>query len=150
TQRLCLEIAQDHGVMDERGVDQICNKLFLSYRAREKDDNLLFVRERMLRSEPNLAVLLDLYSKVRKNRRVIDDEANRPIGILERSGIARAKLGRLRVRNRIYERVFDQKWVTANMPDAELRRQKAAERRGLLRAAAVFAVITTIITALLL
>jgi len=41
------------------------------------------------------------------------------------------------VRNRIYERVFDQAWVAQHMPDAELRRQRAAYRRGLLRAAAV-------------
>ena len=44
--------------------------------------------------------------------------------------------GCLRVRNRIYERVFDREWVTQHMPDAELRRQRAAYRRGLLRATA--------------
>src|SRR5207245_8325495 len=49
--------------------------------------------------------------------------------------------GRLRVRNRIYETVFDRSWVRANMPGAELRRQLAAYRLGLLRAAGVMTVV---------
>src|SRR5262249_8638680 len=49
---------------------------------------------------------------------------------------------------RIYQRVFDQAWITQNMPDAELRRQRAAYRRGLLRAAAFSAVILTIFAGL--
>jgi hypothetical protein len=49
--------------------------------------------------------------------------------------------GLLCVRNRIYSRVFDQEWVIANLPGAELQRQHAAYRRGLLRAATVAAMI---------
>jgi hypothetical protein len=45
------------------------------------------------------------------------------------------------VRNRIYEQVFDAQWVAAHMPDAELRRQRLAFRRGLVRAAAVASLI---------
>ncbi len=63
-----------------------------------------------------------------------DEVTNPLIGILRLSGIALATGGYLRVRNHIYERVFDQEWVKTNMPDAELRRQRAAYRRGLLRA----------------
>src|SRR5207244_1311867 len=44
-------------------VDALCAGLFLSASAREKDDNLLFVRERLLRSEADLASLLDLYRR---------------------------------------------------------------------------------------
>src|SRR5262249_29662414 len=58
--------------------------------------------------------------------------------------------GYLRIRNRIYERVFDREWVTQNMPDAEVRRQRAAYRRGLLRAGVVAAVIITAIVGLAL
>ena len=45
------------------------------------------------------------------------------------------------VRNRIYHRVFDRAWVTQHMPDAELRRQRSAYRRGLLRATGLAAVV---------
>src|SRR5438552_367566 len=53
-------------------VDRCCHELFLSPRAQETDDNLLFVRERLLKSEADRAGLLDLYSQVRGGRRVPD------------------------------------------------------------------------------
>jgi WD40 repeat protein len=116
-------------------LDRLCEALFLSPRARERDDNLLFVRERLLRSEADLASLLEIYRQVRCGRRVRDDETNPLVSVLRLSGIVRPAGGELKVRNRIYERVFDPGWVQANMPDAELRRQRAAYRRGLWRAA---------------
>src|SRR5205085_12022825 len=54
------------------------------------------------------------------------------------------------VRNRIYARVFDRGWVAQHMPDAELRRQKTAFRRGLLRAASVAGVVVTLMSFLVL
>jgi len=54
------------------------------------------------------------------------------------------------VRNRIYERVFDGAWVQASMPDAELRRQRAAYRRGLLRATTIAGLIVLIVVSLAL
>ncbi len=154
TQRLCLAVAQTNPQSASRlgrnrqSVDSLCEELFLSARARELDDNLLLVRERILRSEADQASLLDLYSRVCNHKRVRDDETNPLIGILRLSGITRAEKGYLCVRNRIYEHVFDREWVTANMPDAELRRQRAAYRRGLLRATAVAAAILIALGAL--
>jgi len=109
-------------------------------RARERDDNLLFVRERILRSEADRAGLLDLYSRVhRKQKSVPDDETNPLMSVLHLSGIIRISDGYLAVRNRIYHHVFDKGWIVANMPDAELRRQRAAYRKGIWRAASVAA-----------
>jgi WD40 repeat protein len=136
TQRLCQAVAEDATVTGPTGVDQHCEALFLSAAAREKDDNLLFVRERLLRSEADLASLLDLYGKVRVGKRVAPDDTNPLVDLLRLSGVARLAGNRLAVRNRIYERVFDREWVTQHMPDAEVRRQQAAFRRGLVRAAA--------------
>jgi len=48
------------------------------------------------------------------------------VGSLKLSGAVCPESGNLRVRNRIYARVFDQKWIVEHMPDAELRRQRAA------------------------
>jgi hypothetical protein len=47
-------------------------------------------------------------------------------------GITRGIDGYLHVRNRIYWRVFDGSWIQTNMPQAEVRRQKRASRRGML------------------
>src|ERR687893_796883 len=148
TQRLCRAVAEDATARGQKGVDRVCESLFLSARARERDDNLLFVRERILRNEADRAGLLDLYLKVREGKRVADDEADPLVSVLRLSGITRAVEGRLVVRNRIYQHVFDRAWVVANMPDAELRRQRAAYRRGLVRAATVGAAILLVMSAL--
>lgn len=148
TQRLCQAVAEDSSVQSTAGVDRLCEDLFLSNRARERDDNLLFVRERLLRGETDRIALLDLYERVRKGRPTPDDETDPIVNALRLSGIARAERGRLQVRNRIYAHVFDRAWVVANMPDAEKLRQRAAYRRGLLRAAAVAAVIFLLLGAL--
>lgn len=150
TQSLCQAIAQDASVAGPEGVDRVCEQLFLTTRSRERDDNLLFVRERILRNEADLASLLDLYSKIRSHKRITDDDTDPLIGILRLSGITRLVASHLHVRNQIYYRVFDQQWVTANMPDAELRRQRVAYRRGLLRAAAIATVILIVISILAL
>ncbi len=130
TQRLCRAVAEAASAQTASAVDRICNDLFLSLRAREHDDNLLFVRERMLRSEVDTPSLLSLYDKVRRGGKVRDDETNPLVPVLRLAGITRSEKAFLRVRNRIYERVFDRDWVTSNLPGAELRRQKAAYKRG--------------------
>jgi WD40 repeat protein len=141
TQRLCRAVADEESVTNVAEVDRLCEDLFLSPRARERDDNLIFVREQLLRSEADLASLLDLYQKVRRGQRVPHEETHPLVSLLGLAGITRAEAGVLRVRNRIYEQVFDREWITQHMPDAELRRQRAAFRRGLWRAAAVSGVV---------
>jgi len=131
TQRLCQAVADDSHVASTRDVNRICTELFLSQRARERDDNLLFVRDRLLRSEVDTPSLLTLYDKVRSGKKVIDDQANPLIPVLRLSGITRVDNGCLRVRNRVYEKVFDHEWIKSNMPGAELRRQRAAYVRGI-------------------
>ena len=133
TQRLCRAIAADAAITRAEGVDRICEALFLSSRARETDNNLLFVRDRMLHSDVDHAALLNLYRQVRANKKVRDEETDPYINILRLAGLARVRDNHLRVRNRIYARVFDPSWIETNMPDAEKRRQKTAFRRGLLR-----------------
>lgn len=136
TQRLCLAVAQSEGDAI-RDVDRICDDLFLSRRARERDDNLLFVRERMLRSEVDMASLLTLYSKVRRGAKVSDDPSDPLVTVLRLSGITRVQEGRLKVRNRIYSEVFADEWVRSCLPGAELRRQRTAYLRGLKLASAI-------------
>ncbi len=121
---------------DPRGlVDTLAASLFFSKDARDNDDNLAFVRNRLLRTDGDIAALLDLYRKVRTGRGIKDDETNTLISLLRLSGIVAVRDGFLVVRNRIYEQVFSPQWIAANMPDAEVRRQSSAYRAGVLRAA---------------
>jgi WD40 repeat protein len=147
TQRLCQAVAEEARA-DRAEVDRLCRELFLSREAQGRDDNLLFVRERLLRSEADLASLLTLYGQAQRGRQVRDDVTSPLVTLLRLSGIVRVEKGSLKVRNRIYDEVFDQAWVRENMPDAEVRRQREAYRKGALRAAAVAAAIIVVIGAL--
>lgn len=141
TQRLCRAIAEEPEIITPAQVDALCGRLFLTKQARETDDNLAFVRNRLLRSEVDLAALLDLYTQVRAGKKVKDDDTNPLVPVLRLSGVVAANEGFLQQRNRVYDGVFDKEWVQAHMPHAEVRRQQAAFRRGALRTAALAAVI---------
>ena len=131
-------------------VNQVCDALFLSARVREQEENLLFVRERLLRSDVDTAGLLDLYRTVWAGKKVADEEASGLVDVLRLSGIVRVMNGFLMVRNRIYERVYDRTWVLKHMPDAELRRQRAAGRKAALRMASASASIVMVMAILII
>ena len=138
TQRLSQAVAMDASVIDESGVDRLCEELFFSEHAREQDSNLQFVRDQMLgRSDVDIAALLTLYRDVYTGRTVLHDDTDPLINLLQLSGVTRVAEGRLKVRNRIYERVYGRAWTLESMPDAERRRQRVAYRRGVLRTSAV-------------
>jgi len=148
TQRLCKAISENGAQGSTREIDDSIRQMFFTKHAQEYDDNLIFVRERLLRSSEDVAALLNLYSRIRRSRKVADDDSQPLVSIMRLSGITRAEDGRLRVRNRIYERVFNRDWIKANLPDAEVRRQRAAFRRGVIRTTGVAAFILTIMGAL--
>lgn len=141
TQRLCLAVAGDPPARSAADVDRWCAALFLALRARERDDNLLFVREQLAAAGAALPEVLELVDRVRDTARVPEDEHDAAIGHLRLSGITRLENGKLRIRNRIYARVFDRPWVQAMRPGGERRRLRAAYRRGVLRASAAAAVV---------
>jgi hypothetical protein len=136
TQRLCQAVAKETAFWRTRGVDRICREIFLSHRAREKDDNLLFVRDRLLKADADRVRLLRLYRKVHRTTKitgvfrlgfglerlapVADEETNPLVSVLRLSGITREERGILKVRNRIYYLAFDRDWILANMPEVEL------------------------------
>ena len=78
TQRLCQAVSEAPAYLSlaacERGqgiraiatvVDRLVETLFLTKEARDTDVNLSFVRNRRLRSDLDLAALLDVYRQVR-------------------------------------------------------------------------------------
>jgi WD40 repeat protein len=152
TQRLCHAVTLDPRAVRPEDVDRLCDDLFLSYGAPDRDDNLFFVRELLLRSNADRVRLLRLYERVLaagRSRffggRVTNDPASPEAGLLRLSGVARVVRGQLRPRNRIYARVFNHRWIQENLPDAERRRERAARlRRLLLRTALAAAVAATV------
>jgi hypothetical protein len=115
TQRLCQALAERKDVRDPDGVDQLCEALFLAPGARERDDNLQFTRNELLKREAIAPGLLRLYGHVRAGYRVPDDAVNRLVGQLRLTGVTRSEGGFLRVRNRIYQHLFDRRWVREHL-----------------------------------
>ena len=151
TQRLCQAVASDRTVRTSADVDRLCREIFLGGGAQEKDDNLLFVRESLLRgteTEAELSSLLRLYASIRAGKRIDDDSTDPLITALRLSGVTKVERGALRVRNRIYRHVFDADWVTANLPGAELRRHRAAYLTGVRRAFLLSGVVMAVVLAL--
>ena len=114
TQRLCQAVAEV-GRCDNGAVDRAVARLFFHESAREEETNLSFVQRRLLEGGDDVTALLELYRRTR--RREVKEEAGSPlVAILKLSGIVRSVRGQLRVRNRIYARVFDEAWIEPKHP----------------------------------
>ena len=115
TQRVCLAIAQDETRnWDGAAVQDVIRWLFLEPQAAEIDSNLSYVRDALLLS-PDKDELIALYGAIRRGRAVRNVERSPLHRQLRGCGLVRPDAhGRLVVANRIYERVFDRRWVSAN------------------------------------
>ena len=149
TQRLCRAVVESR-IATATQVDAVCGALFFTQSLREKDDNLLFVQDRLLRSDGDVAPLLNIYRRVRSGKIVREEETGGRGELLRLSGVVYSdNIGRLRVRNRIYAHVFDRKWIQSNLPEGELRRQREAYRNGLIRAICISGLIIVVMGILL-
>ncbi len=112
TQRLCQVIAeQKRQNWSEDDVDQVVDDTFLGEMSKQ-DHNLQFVDETLTRRRFYLASVISRYRAIRLNLYPVPDEGrSASISRLKLSGIVRREGGILRVRNLIYERVFDRKWI---------------------------------------
>ncbi|HET6247409.1 MAG TPA: AAA-like domain-containing protein [Tepidisphaeraceae bacterium] len=153
TQQFCKAVSDRRDIADTGGIDRLCQEMFLARQAHSSDNNLIFVRSRILhvggtQGDDDLVGLLELYRKILARQKVPDAENNPLIAELHLSGITRSVDGFLSVRNRIYERVFDKKWIKSSLPGQESQRQRSAYIRGLLRAGGIAAVVLAAVTTL--
>ncbi|MCW3061886.1 MAG: GUN4-like family, partial [Capsulimonas sp.] len=137
TQKLCLALSQCPEC-SPGDVDRICHEMFLSSGVRRSEDNLIFAHNTLRNGSEDPAAVIGLYRKVLGGKRVPHDPSDPVLAQLRLAGVVRADRGRIHVRNKIYAQVFDRRWVDENMPDAALRREKAAFRRGAWRTAILF------------
>lgn len=155
SQSLCRSIASENEP-DAKTVDAVVYRELFEYKARDSNINLADVANIALHSagdaregevdvEAFRANVLSQYQKVLAGKVALDDESNRAIVRLKLSGIVRSDGRRLYVRNRIYEYVFDRKWIEEHMPAQELRRQRQSFRRGVLRTALVTGTMLTVV-----
>jgi tetratricopeptide (TPR) repeat protein len=117
TQKLCLAAAEQPAAhWDATQVDELVETTFFSDAGR-KDPNFKFVQQRIQESSVGeRRQMLNLYRKVYGGKEMFDDDRSQSQNYLELYGLVRVERGRLNVRNDIYRRIFDQKWIEANTP----------------------------------
>ncbi len=118
TQRLCVllqaDIAKDE--VPETRVDRLVAMEFLGVARRTKEDHLKVVHERIAQDRARSAVL-KTYSRIFKGKPVHDQPQSPVHSALKLSGLVKTdEQGRLVVRNRIYRRVFDARWIRSLRP----------------------------------
>ncbi len=127
TQRLCRALlehpsppgrgAGGEGAWDEAAVAEIVEQTFFGEKSKQ-DGNLGFVRDMLTLRAPErykLTVLQHLRD-IHKGRKIRDEEQAIPKMHLKLAGIVRREGERLVLRNKIYARVFDQRWLKQNWP----------------------------------
>jgi WD40 repeat protein len=138
TQTVCLELAESKSPVGVRMVDEVIRRRYLSGLATATDMNLSFAASRLLRQDLDVAASLNLYKQALLARDgIVFDKSDRYHINLRLTGLVRNSAGRLQTRNRIYAEVFNRRWIRANMPGAELRRQRVAFLKGAVPASAV-------------
>jgi tetratricopeptide (TPR) repeat protein len=117
TQRLCRVMADENREQwSEIDVAQMVARTFFGEQS-EQDHNLQFVRDMLTERAPQPVRVLATYRTIRQGRRAVrDEEQSLVLAHLKLSGVVRQVQRVLRVRNRIYETVFDLPWVREHWP----------------------------------
>ena len=124
TLKLCVAIhEQKKQQWSETDVDEIVKRVCLD--AFENDNNLIFVRDFLLRRVPDVSEVLTLYREILQNRQQVSDaQVNISVkSYLKLSGIIKTeRAGKhlvLKVRNRIYRTLFNENWIDKNLPTSQ-------------------------------
>lgn len=152
TQLLCSRVLADPAIVRPADLDEMVRREFLTPEARQREPNLSDVERRLLDldggSNERRAQVLEHFGKLLSGKRLSVPEEN-PVGAaLRLSGVAVEQGGLLQIRNRLYASIFNESWRRNALPNAELRRQKAAYRRGVLGTTIVASAVLFVIGAL--
>jgi AAA-like domain len=123
----------------DAAVDDRIQSLFL-HEGADTDSNLQFVRDMLTKKAFDREAVLRTYERVRRGERVPDTEQDQVTSWLKLSGVVGREQGALRVRNAIYEQVFDERWTRDHL------RLNVNWRRRLTRVASVLLVLTVLVT----
>jgi hypothetical protein len=90
----------------------VCSRLVENWEweAQEATEHLRKLRQRILRNKQNAFYVLRVYRKILQEGEVITDDSSEQLELLQ-LGLVVEQQGKLRVHNRVYERVFSLSWV---------------------------------------
>ncbi|MBD2731298.1 AAA-like domain-containing protein [Nostoc sp. FACHB-892] len=116
TQKLCQLIAKkaDSKVPN---IQQLVQKYIISnWETQDEPEHLRTIRDRLLNNEQRAARLLGLYQQILQKSEVLADGSSQQME-LRLSGLVVKQQSSLKIYNRIYADVFDQKWVHKALAD---------------------------------
>ncbi len=121
TQWLCqLIVMYPQPILDDgeaEGVASIVrSRIIENWLAQDKQQHLQTIRDRILKDEKRSCRLLGLYQQILQQGEIVADDSAEHM-LLRLSGLVVKQDGKLRVYNRIYDSVFDQKWVEKELAD---------------------------------
>jgi hypothetical protein len=119
TQMLCAKVIEKNQQIGtaELLVDDVVEEKLFSTSARLEENNLKFVGSRLTQGTRDIRKVLVVYRDVLRGKPVQDLPASPIYTSLRLSGVVKPNAERrLQVRNRIYHRVFDERWVSEKMP----------------------------------
>lgn len=129
TQRLCIEVANaNRSSWAEQDIELLVDQAFLG-RQSDQDEHFRFVRDRLINPPaPTKAIeMLGTYRAVRRERQAVSDEEQSSVKAqLKLAGIVKREGNYLQVRNPIYWKVFDAKWIREHWPENIWQRLKPA------------------------
>ncbi|WP_449420178.1 WD40 domain-containing protein [Phormidium nigroviride] len=109
TQKLCQIIAKN-AESRTPNVEQIVSHYVIeNWEYRDEPEHLKTIRDRILRSEQNSGRLLGLYQQILQGEVTADGSPEQTELLL--SGLVVKQDGKLKIYNRIYQEIFNQKWV---------------------------------------
>ncbi|OKH56980.1 AAA-like domain-containing protein, partial [Scytonema sp. HK-05] len=116
SQRLCCIVSQENKKSwSKADVARVVSSTFLGAMS-EQDNNLQFVRDMLTKRAPDKEGVLSVYREIRRGKSILDEEQSIVKSHLKLSGVVRRENAVLKVRNRIYQQVFDLKWVNKHLP----------------------------------
>jgi len=118
TQKLCLAITAERHLRtwNDAQIDQLVEDRLFSERG-ARDANLTFVRDSIAGiAEDQRREMLTIYEHVHHGQSIADDESSPAQNQLELFGLVRIEQGKLYVRNRIYRRMFGERWIKEQLP----------------------------------
>ncbi|HRF59477.1 MAG TPA: AAA-like domain-containing protein [Fimbriimonadaceae bacterium] len=135
TQRVCSGLVDAGQRLKPEDVDRVVDTLFLQATNFESEDGFDNLSRRIFEVVPDgvdrdayLFALSEVLERLVRRDAVKYDDADPVIRSLRLSGLVRRQGGQARIRNRIYERVFNQQWLDRAMPELEVRRRERRQR----------------------
>ncbi|MBW4599878.1 MAG: AAA-like domain-containing protein [Calothrix sp. FI2-JRJ7] len=115
TQKLCYFMVEESQKDNPRSVEQVVKtRIIENWELQDEPEHLRTICSRILRDEERAGYLLELYQQIRSHEEVINNDSAEQ-GYLLLSGLVGKQQGKLRIYNRIYQEVFNQNWVEAEL-----------------------------------